>query len=1155
MKFNLSGSLFPSKNALTPIVMRFLTLLVILSLMSFNTYSTYSQHSKIVISKTQNLSVEEIFDTIENQTDLNFIYPSGIFEDSPKVLVQKGTTTVGELLKLGLSQSKIEYAFTPEGNILLKPLPSSLSTEKEKAYQNIINGTVNDENGLPLPGVNIIVKNTDRGTQTDFEGNYSIPAEKGETLVFSFLGLRTHEVLIDEDNQINVQLENDTGSLDEVMVVAYGTVNRGETTSAIAHIDAEDFSDRPISNVTSALEGAAPGIQTTTASGQPGEASAVRIRGFGSINASSNPLYVVDGAVYEGGLSNFNMDDIASISVLKDAASTALYGSRGANGVIIITTKTGKNNRDGISLKASHGFVSRAIPEYDRVDAFEYYPMMWQSFRNSLLSSGEDLEAANQQASEEIVTQLGYNPFNVEDNNVVRPDGTLNPDAQLLWADDLDWIDEIQRLGTREEYSISYNGGGENSTYYGSLGYVGEEGFIINSHQERFTGRLNFTTQPLKWIKSGINLAGTMAESNNARVAASTRIDNPFYFTRTIGPIYPVYAHDPQTGDYLLDETGNRFYDYGNFLSLGLPFRPDAALAGKHIAEETKLNKDSNDRIFVSGRTFFDFLLTDDLTFTTNLSFDLTNSYLNTYGNNLIGNDAPAGMASKSSYRSRSFTFNQLLEYNKNFGKHNFSLLAGHENYDLNIQYVLAERQGQIVADNYELNNFATITDATSYADNHRIESYLSRLNYDFDGKYFLSGSFRRDGNSRFKREYRWDNFYSVGLAWRLDREGFAEDANWLDLLKVRGSYGKVGNDAGLGYYPYQALYALGFNNASEPGIRQSSLPNDNITWEGQKTTDVAVEFGTFDNRLNGTIEYYHRNSDDLIFAVQLPLSLGGYFLQQNIGAMVNEGLEVNLNGDIIRNEDFIWNLGINFSTLKNEITRMPPDQPEIISGTKKLAVGHSIYDYWVREWQGVDPETGSGLYTAEEFNEADSFVRTAGDTVTTNQNNAKFVYAGSAIPDLFGSVNTRFSYKGFDLSTLFTFQVGGLIYDQTYASLMHSGNFGAALHIDAQDAWQETGDITNVPRLENGLPNPTSSRWLTDASYLNIRNATLGYNFPSTILSKFGAQSSRIFVSGENLHWFSERKGMNVQQSFTGVTSNAYIPSRTISIGLNLNF
>lgn len=1138
--------------------MRCFTLLILLSLMSFNTYNTYSQHSQIVISKTQTLTVEEIFDTIEKQTDLNFIYPSGIFEKSPKVLVKKGTTTVGELLKLGLSGSDIDYSFTSEGNIILKPIIASSPVKIQNSVdrsQNIINGTVRDENGLPLPGVNIIVKNTSRGTQTDFDGNYSIPASPGETLVFSFLGLRTQEVVIGEDNEISVQLSINPGSLDEVVVVAYGTVNRGETTSSIAQINAEDFSDRPISNITGALEGAAPGIQTTSASGQPGDAAAVRIRGFGSINASSDPLYVVDGAVYNGGLSNFNMDDVASISVLKDAASTALYGSRGANGVIIITTKSGKNNREGMSVKASHGLVSRAIPEYDRVDAYEYYPLMWQSFRNSLISSGADLASANQQASEEIVNQLGYNPFNVERNNIVLPDGTLNPNAQLLWADDLDWINEIERLGSRKEYSVSYNGGGEKSTYYGSLGYVGEEGFIINSYQERFTGRLNLTTQPLKWLRSGINLSGTMAESNNARVAASTRIDNPFYFTRTIGPIYPVYAHDPQTGEYLLNDSGNRFYDYGNLLSYGLPFRPDAALAGKHIAEETKLNKDSNDRLFVSGRTFFDFLITNDLTFTTNLSFDLTNSALNSYGNNIIGNDAPAGLSSKSTYRSRSYTFNQLLEYNKNIGKHNFSLLAGHENYDLNIQYVFAERQGQIVADNYELNNFAIITDATSYEDNHRIESYLSRLNYDFDGKYFVTGSFRRDGNSRFKKEFRWDNFYSFGLAWRLDREQFVEDVTWLDMLKLRGSYGRVGNDAGLGYYPYQALYALGFNNAGEPGIRQSSLPNDNITWEGQKTTDLAVEFGLFENRISGTVEYYHRNSDDLIFAVQLPLSLGGYFLQQNIGAMVNKGLEVSLNGDLIRSEDFVWNLGLNLSTLKNEITRMPPDQPEIISGTKKLAVGRSIYDYWVRDWQGVDPETGSGLYTADVFNEADSFIRTAGDTVTTNQNNARFVYAGSAIPDLFGSVNTRFSFKGFDLSALFTFQLGGLIYDQTYASLMHSGSFGAALHVDALNAWQEPGDITNVPRLENGLVNPTSSRWLTDASYLNIRSVTLGYNFPSGILSNIGAQSSRVYVSGENLLWFSERKGMNVQQSFTGVTSNVYIPSKIISVGLSLNF
>ncbi|HWJ90621.1 MAG TPA: SusC/RagA family TonB-linked outer membrane protein, partial [Flavisolibacter sp.] len=676
------------------------------------------------------------------------------------------------------------------------------------AQSRTVTGKVIDDKGNGIANASVTIKGSRLGTTTTADGSYvlNVPAN-ATTLVISSVGFGSSEVAISNRSNITVQLTSDSRDMNEVVVIAYGTVKKGENTSSSAQINYESFKNRPITNISGVLEGAASGIQTLSANGQPGSGQAVRIRGFGSINAGSDPIYVVDGAVYNGGLSNFNMDDIESVSVLKDAASTALYGARGANGVIIVTTKRGRKNRNQVGFRVTRGYTSRALPEYDRVDAFQYYPIMWQALRNSYYyNSGQAMATANQNATNNIKTQLGYNPFNVANNDIVRTDGTLNPNAKLLWADDLDWNRDLVRQGIREEYSVNYSGGNDKSDFYSSFGYVNEKGFIIKSDQSKFTGRLNVNSQPLNWFRTGINLSGTITNSNTANDGSSTAYINPFFFTRGMGPIYPLYAHNQTTGEYLLDGTGNRFYDYGNMSALGIPNRPSGASPGRHAIAETKLNNNLYKRNVLSGRAYGDIIFTKELKFTSNISTDLTNYYGSTYDNNLIGDGAPAGRASKTMQTVRSYTFNQLLNYAKGFGVHNLAVLAGHENYDLFIDNFSASRSSQIVAGNYEFDNFTTTTGVSSSVDKARVESYLSRVNYDYDGKYFLSGSLRRDGNSRFKKEFRWDNFWSVGGAWRLDREAFMKDITWVNALKLRASYGRVGNDALNTYYPYQAL-------------------------------------------------------------------------------------------------------------------------------------------------------------------------------------------------------------------------------------------------------------------------------------------------------------------------------------------------------------
>ncbi|MBF8964842.1 TonB-dependent receptor [Pontibacter sp. FD36] len=1034
--------------------------------------------------------------------------------------------------------------------------------------------------GASLPGVSVIVKGTTTGTATNADGSFSVNVPDGaNTLVFRYIGYVAKEVAIGTNASINVVLELDDKQLSEVVVVAYGTADKGSFVGSAGQVTVEKIAQRPVTNISNAVAGQIAGVQTNSGSGQPGEGPAIRIRGISSVNSSNTPLYVVDGVPYSGTLGNLNPEDIADITVLKDASSTSLYGSRAANGVVMITTKRGTKNRNEVSFKALQGVVTRALPEYDRVNAYQYYPLAWEAYRNSMHYSGtRSLEDANRIASiggtaangnriNSIYNNLGYNPFNVPNDQIVMQDGTLNPDARLIYSEkDLDWFEPLSRTGSRGDYAVTLNGGSDKSDYFVSLGYLNEKGFVTRSDYERFTGRVNLNASPKKWLSTGLNLSGNITQSNQASDESSSGYVNPFYFARTMGPIFPVYAQKPETGEFILDEAGNKIYDLGNMNELGLPNRPAGASPGRHVVAETQLNEEQVKRNVLSARTFAEISFLNNFKFRTNLAGDITNYEGISYQNTLVGDGAPAGRASRTLTTTSSYTLNQLLSYANTFGdKHNVDVLVGHENYDYNYNYNYGFRQGEVLAGNIELDNFASVNSLRGYKLQHRIESYFSRVNYNFDNKYTVSASFRRDGSSKFDNSVRWGNFWSIGGAWRIDNETFITMPEWVNMLKLRSSYGEVGNDGvltsggSLEYYPSQGLYGSGpgFNNGAEPGFLLSNLASPNLTWESSGSFDVGLDFALF-SKLNGHIEFFNRQSSNMLFRVPLPVSSGVLDRNLNIGTMYNRGVEVQLSADVIERDDFGWNVDFNWTALKNRITKMPEGQEEIISGTKKLKEGKDLYAYWLRQWYGVDPENGNPLYLAETYNPTNSKILANGDTVTTSVNNARFDYSGSAIPDFTGGITNTFRYKNFSLSILATYQVGGKMYDGSYATLMtHGAQYGGALHSDILNRWTPENPNTNVPRLDvSNAPDfaaGTSNRWLVDASYLNIRNATLTYSVPSSISSRFSIQNARIYASGENLHLFSARKGMNVGQSFTGVTSNSYTPARVLSLGLNV--
>ncbi|MEO7983930.1 MAG: SusC/RagA family TonB-linked outer membrane protein, partial [Bacteroidota bacterium] len=584
---------------------------------------------------------------------------------------------------------------------------------------------------------------------------------------------------------------------------------------------------------------------------------------------------------------------------------------------------------------------------------------------------------------------------------------------------------------------------------------------------------------------------------------------------------------------------------------------------GRHGLAETTLNIPVFKRTVVSARHYTDITFLKNFKFTNNIAVDFQNQNNSTYENTLVGDGAPGGRSQKQALSSTGFTASQLLNYGNKFKAHRVDVLAGHESYNQYETDINGFKQGQTLTGNTELGNFTTINGVGSSIDKYRIESYFSRLNYDYKSKYLLSASVRRDGNSRFASESRWGTFWSVGGGWNIDKEKFVDGIKWLNTLKLRSSYGVVGVADGIGFYAYQGLYVFA-NNANEPGIAQSqtSVLNRELSWEVNKQFDIGIDFSIVKNRVSGSFEYYNRVSSDLLFAVPLPLSSGLLSYTQNTATMNNKGVEARVSADVFKTKNFTWNTTINISTVKNEITKMPSTVPEFITGTKKYAVGHSIFDYWLRTYYGVDPADGAALYVADNkilaTNRRIITNKSGGqDTVTTNVANGKFEYQGGAVPKYYGSILQSFSFKQVTLSALFSFQKGGKTYDALYQSLMSSSGYGGALHPDALKRWQKVGDITNVPRMDAGRAtdfNATSSRWLTDASFFNIRSVSLSYDLPQSLISRFRVTNAQFFLSAENVAFFSKRRGMNNQQAFSGVTSNAYPPARIVTIGLTLN-
>ena len=969
--------------------------------------------------------------------------------------------------------------------------------------------------------------------------------------MISFVGMRTQELAIKPN--MKVLLKSDSELLDEVMVVAYGTAKKSSFTGSASTIDSKKLASRPITNVTKGLEGQTTGVLTTSGSGQPGESSSVVIRGFGSINASKNPLYVVDGIPFDGSLSSINPSDIETMTILKDASAGALYGARGANGVVMITTKKGKEGKTQVNLRSTVGWASRAIKEYDMLDQKEFVQLSYEALRNGyVFENGYSWANAESTARERLGATLGgerYNPFkNYAWNEIINPEtGQVQADAQSAWNES--WMDALQKNDAfRHEHQLSLSGGNEKTKYMFSLGYLNEDGILTSTGFQRYNARANVSSTVTDWFTANLNTSLAHSLQNFSDYSGSS-VSNVWYSAQFVSPLFPMYMKDLE-GKNILGEDGRPQLDYGENGRPG-SYNDYNPLGGLLDDKSDVKNDVASVRTGLTfGSDSDNFGIFKGLKLALNFGVDYRNQLQKAYMNMHHGNQATAGgLLMKYNTRMQSYTFNQLLTWNRSFGMHNFDLLAGHEFYAYKYEYMNAGKTN-LVDGILELRPGTTLYSADSYTNNYRIESWLGRFNYNYDEKYYFSASLRTDGSSRFYKDNRWGTFWSLGGNWRISREAFMEDVEWVKNLSLKVSYGEQGNDNIGSLYAWQSLYDLSWANASQIGGMVSSLENKNVSWEKNGNFNVGVEASLFDDFINLSVEYFNRKTKNMLLSYPMATSTGFNGYNANVGDMRNSGVEAEIKISPIRTNDVKWNITL----IKNKVLKLTGETPEIISGIYSTKEGSPINTFYMAKSAGVDPATGAQLYWVYDKDEHGNIVNERISSDYTKAANSKY-YQGNRIPDLYGSIATDLSWKGFDLNILTTYSIGGKVFDGLYQGSMNNMYYNANWNKHALRRWQKPGDVTDVPRIEVGGKSTTTNRFLVDASYFSIKNITLGYTLPKAWMNKVKLNSVRIFTSVDNLALFTHLDGMDPQYNFSGQTDYAYSPNKTWSVGFDINF
>jgi len=1256
------------KILLTMRLTAFLLLLTVIQVMGFE---SYSQETKISLN-FKSTSLKDVLASIEDETDYYFLYSSAMIDVNQKIDVAVENGNIYEVLDKVLKNTNIQY--TIKGRQILLSEGGARNNLFGNGQQNIsVSGKVTDSSGFPLPGVSIVIKGTTLGIITDADGKYMLgKVPSNTTLVFSFVGMRTVEIAVEGRTEINVVLQEETVGIEEVVAVGYGTAKKKDLTGSISTVDGKLMATQSTSSVTKALEGSIAGLQVSSVDGQPGYDMGIRVRGVGSANLnSSGALIVIDGvpAQTDNPLSTINSSDIASVTVLKDAASTALYGSRGANGVVLVTTKKGQNGKTNISFSGRWGVNSVGPYKLGKIDsAKDYYEYAWQSIYNSyrygvngtgapqnwttnVNNPNYSDEDASTFASEHLFNYINkessfgrnalgnymaysvpgavYEPDGTSTSSsaamtgayLINPDGKLNPNAKLLYSDN--FSNELLENNFRQEYNVSANGGSEKMDYFVSIGYLQDPSYISNSSFDRYSGRTNLNARLYDWLKVGANVSYSRTSTSLMATTWSrnpgSNVGNVFRFINGTAPIVPVYAYN-ENGSRRLQNDGTYYNSTEG--STYSPFGTTRAIYGStNIVYSMKHDVRQEIMDVWNTRSYAEVSFLKDFKFTVNFSLDKENFNQTRYANSVTGAySKDIGGMYKVMYDVKIINAQEMLSYNKDIQKHHIDAIAVHEYNDWEKEQLSWGSSYELIPGFLSSSNFVgRYTNVKGLGtpgyghDIERMESYLGRANYIYDEKYYLSASVRADGSSKFKND-RWGAFWSVGGGWRISSEKFMEPTKyWLSNLKLRSSYGVIGNSNAIGRYSgyrtwgYGAKYTETSSGTGTPNgtytLSVGGFVNDALTWENTKTFDCGIDFSLF-NRINGTFDFYNRVTDNTFYNQPVNyLAVGQQTLQSNSATLRNRGFEIELGADIIRTNDFTWNVTINGTHYSTVLTDVPDGSiPEItdglpdntyeangegwsVTGSGNAAsgqfylrgVGRDWYNLWIYKYAGIDQETGLPLYyhrvTSDDVSAGTySGAKTGDDVKVKNYNQASKYEVGSAIPKWIGGLTTTFKYKDFDLTGVLAYQLGGKFYSVEYGNGLYCSGYNVNYNLGAlskdliNNTWTPENKKAKYPMQWFNVSNydgSTFGSWkytdmaLFSASYLRVKNITIGYTVPKHLLSRLGVGSLRIYASGDNLFMISAAKGVDPSMSLTGgmeVGAYTYPTMRTISFGVNLD-
>ena len=1073
--------------------MQFFLLFITVGLSSAFANSSESQ-TKMDIN-VKNVSLEKLFEEIQNKSDFIFFYKDAILKHT--VSIQLKNATVATILDNALKNTNLSYKIDFRQVVIKENLQTSAVDQvpNQNMQQRVIKGTVLDDTNMPLPGATVQIKGTKQAVTTDAQGLFELTVPKdATTLVISYIGFVTQEVSIEKITTINVKLVADNTALDEIVVIAYGTERKSLISDAVATISSKQMKDMPVSSIDGMMQGQVSGVQVMQNSGTPGGEMSVRIRGLTSISGSSQPLYIIDGIPVTTGdygqlsysgqgasaLTDLNPNEIESLTILKDASATAIYGARASNGIVLITTKRGKEQRSVVNVNVYSG-VQQAWNKLDMLNSRQ-----WMEYRNDLTKTT-------------VFTPEQMNNITVDTN----------------------WQDVIFRQAPINSYEVSATGGSEKTKFFMAGTLFDQEGILIGTDYKRLNGRVNIDHQLSDKVTIGASIGLTYAQTN--RVESDQTLHGPLPNGISTPAIFPVYNED---GTY------NQSGPYSNALSI----------ANEAIATNYSYRTNSN--------VYLDWKIIDNLTFSTKWGVDFMNFREHSYESTKTVQGAKYnGLGFEAYSNVLNVVSNNILKYDKTFGKHAVDALVGYsfESYERTSSYI----RGQDFADDSleYLDSAATIVSASSSATESGLSSYFGRANYVFADKYIATVSGRFDSSSKFGENNRTGFFPAASVAWRLSQENFLKNSETISDLKLRVSYGLTGNDD-ISPFLYSELYSTTVYGGA-PGIYPSNIPNPDLKWETTKQFDVGINLGMFNNRLTFTADYYSKNTDDLLLSRPLPPTSGFSSITQNVGKVENKGIEL-----AISSQNFVgafkWNTQFNISGNRNKVLELYNGQPidDIGRGGNRIMEGQPIGVFYSYKSLGVDPSTGDIVFADTNF-----------DGVITSEDRT---IVGNPHPDFIYGLTNNFSYKGFDLSIFLQGSEGNDVFNGSrlfLESLQGGDNQTTAV----LRRWREPGDITDIPRATTDPVKATqnkrvSSRFIEDGSYLRFKNVTLGYSLEGNALRKTFFTSVRVYLSAQNLFTFTKYTGLDPEVNYRGDDNSVigtdfftYPQAQTFTLGVNL--